>query len=161
MFGLCNSVAKKGNVIMKGMTIIVKKISQIICPIIFMFGLYIIVHGHLTPGGGFAGGVIMAGAFILQILANGNILSNLRKEEEGLEFMESAAILGFLILAGLGLLISGGVVFFANFLNKGELGKLISGGSIPIENIVVGAEVCAAVATIFIAMVVYKDEVKK
>ncbi len=146
---------------MKGMTFIVKKITQIICPIIFMFGLYIIVHGHLSPGGGFAGGVIMAGAFILQILANGKILPKLRKEEEGLEFMESAAILGFLILAGLGLLISGGVVFFANFLDKGELGKLISGGFIPIENIVIGAEVCAAIATIFIAMVVYKDEEKK
>ncbi|RLC56614.1 MAG: cation:proton antiporter [Candidatus Cloacimonadota bacterium] len=146
---------------MKGMTIIVKKISQIICPLIFMFGLYIIVHGHLTPGGGFAGGVILAGAFILQILANGKILPKLRKEEESLEFMESAAILGFLILAGLGLLFSGSVVFFANFLDRGEIGKLISGGFIPIENIVVGAEVCAAIATIFIAMLVYKDEEKK
>ncbi len=146
---------------MKGMTIIVKKITQIICPVIFMFGLYIIIHGHLTPGGGFAGGVIMAGAFILQILANGNILSGLRKEEHNLEFMESAAILGFLIVAGLGLLISGSFVFFSNFLNKGELGNLISAGIIPIENIVVGAEVCAAVATIFIALVVYKDEEKK
>ncbi|MDA3812980.1 MAG: cation:proton antiporter [Candidatus Cloacimonetes bacterium] len=146
---------------MKGMTIIVKKISQIICPVIFMFGLYIIVHGHLTPGGGFAGGVIMAGAFILQILANGNILPKLRKEEEGLEFLESSAILGFLILAGLGLLLSGGVVFFANFMEKGVLGNLISAGFIPLENIVVGAEVCAAIATIFIALVVYKDEVKK
>jgi len=146
---------------MKGMTIIVKKITQIICPVIFMFGLYIIIHGHLTPGGGFAGGVIMAGAFILQILANGNILSGLRKEEHNLEFMESAAILGFLIIAGLGLLISGSFVFFSNFLNKGELGNLISAGIIPIENIVVGAEVCAAVATIFIALVVYKDEEKK
>ncbi len=146
---------------MNGMTIIVRKITQIICPVIFMFGLYIIIHGHLTPGGGFAGGVIMAGAFILQILANGNILSGLRKEEHNLEFMESAAILGFLIVAGLGLLISGSFVFFSNFLNKGELGNLISAGIIPIENIVVGAEVCAAVATIFIALVVYKDEEKK
>ena len=146
---------------MNGMTIIVRKITQIICPVIFMFGLYIIIHGHLTPGGGFAGGVIMAGAFILQILANGNILSGLRKEEHNLEFMESTAILGFLIIAGLGLLISGSFVFFSNFLNKGELGNLISAGIIPIENIVVGAEVCAAVATIFIALVVYKDEEKK
>jgi len=126
-----------------------------------MFGLYIIVHGHLTLGGGFAGGVILAGAFILQILANGKILPKLRKVEESLEFMESAAILGFLILAGLGLLFSGSVVFFANFLYRGEIGKLISGGFIPIENIVIGAEVCAAVATIFIAMLVYKDEEKK
>lgn len=143
---------------MNGMTTIVKKVTQIIAPIIFMFGLYIIVYGHLSPGGGFAGGVILAGAFILQILANGKILPKLRKEEEGMEFLESAAILGFLIIAGLGLLLSGSVVFFANFLDKGEMGKLMSGGFIPIENIVIGAEVCAAITTIFIALVVYKDE---
>ena len=142
---------------MIGMTIIVKKITQIIAPIIFLFGIYIVIHGHLSPGGGFCGGVIMAGAFILQILANGSILPSLRKEEEGLEFLESAAILGFLILAGIGLLLSGTVVFFANFINKGTIGKLLSAGFIPIENIVVGAEVCAAVATIFIALVVFKD----
>jgi len=146
---------------MKGMTIIVKKITQIICPIIFIFGLYIIVHGHLSPGGGFAGGVILAGAFILDILAKGKILPSLRKEDKGLELLESSAILGFLIIACLGLLISGGYVFFSNFLNKGELGKLISAGFIPIENIVVGAEVCAAVTIIFIALLVYKDEESK
>ncbi len=146
---------------MKGMTIIVKKITQIMAPIIFLFGIYIIVHGHLTPGGGFAGGVIMAGAFILLILSDGSILSSLRKEESGLEFLESAAIMGFLIIAGIGLLISGTSVFFINFLEKGTVGKLISAGVIPIENIVVGAEVCAAVSTIFIALVVFKDEVSK
>ena len=73
------------------MTIIVKKISQIICPVIFIFGLYIIVHGHLSPGGGFSGGVILAGAFILQILSKGKNLPNLYKEEHGLEFLESTA----------------------------------------------------------------------
>jgi len=129
---------------MKGMTIIVKKITQIIAPLVFLFGIYIVIHGHLTPGGGFAGGVIMAGAFILQIMSNGIILPKLRKEERGMEFLESAAILGFLILAGAGLLLSGSVVFFANFVNKGTLGNLLSAGFIPIENIVVGAEVCAA-----------------
>jgi len=146
---------------MKGMTVIVKKITQIIAPLIFLFGVYIVIHGHLSPGGGFAGGVIMAGAFILQIMSNGIILPKLRKEERGMEFLESAAILGFLILAGVGLLLSGSVVFFANFVNKGTLGNLLSAGFIPIENIVVGAEVCAAISAIFIAMVVFKDEENK
>jgi multicomponent Na+:H+ antiporter subunit B len=146
---------------MKGMTIIVKKISQFVTPVMFLFGLYIVIHGHLSPGGGFAGGVVMAGAFILQILAFGDILPHLRKEEAGLEFMESAAILGFLILAGIGLLLSGTVVFFSNFINKGVLGKLVSAGFIPLENIVVGAEVCAAMATIFIALTVFSEEVSK
>jgi len=146
---------------MKGMTIIVKKICQLIAPVIFVFGLYVVTHGHLTPGGGFAGGVIMASAFILQILSNGVLLDKLRHEESGLEFLESAAILGFLIIAALGLVLSGTLVFFGEFLHTGTVGKLISAGFIPIENIVVGTEVCAAIATLFIALVVFKDEVDK
>lgn len=144
---------------MKGMTIIVKKVTQFIAPIIFLFGIYVVFYGHLTPGGGFAGGVIMASAFILQILANGEILDKLRKEESGLEFLESGAILGFIIIAGLGLIISSSFVFFSNFINRGVIGKLLSAGMIPLENIIVGTEVCAAITTIFIALVVFKDEV--
>ncbi len=146
---------------MKGMTIIVKKITQLVAPIIFLFGFYIVIHGHLSPGGGFAGGVIMAGAIILQILANGNILNNLLQEEHGMELLESVAIFLFMLIAVLGLLVSGTAIFFQNFVNKGVWGNLLSAGFIPIENIVVGAEVFAAISTIFIAMVVYNDEVKK
>jgi multisubunit Na+/H+ antiporter MnhB subunit len=40
---------------MKGMTIIVKKTTQLMAGLVFLYGIYIIVHGHLTPGGGFAG----------------------------------------------------------------------------------------------------------
>ncbi|MFC1898385.1 MnhB domain-containing protein [Candidatus Cloacimonadota bacterium] len=155
------SIKKKVDNNKKGMSIIVKKICQIIAPVIFLFGLYIIAHGHLTPGGGFAGGVIMASSFIFQIIAYGSILPKLRHEEEGLEFLESAAILGFLIIAALGLIISGSTVFFAEFLKKGQLGELYSAGFIPLENIVVGAEVCAGVSIIFMALAVFKDEVTK
>ena len=57
---------------MEGMSTIVKKVSQLLAGLIFMYGIYIILHGHLTPGGGFAGGAIVAGSFILLILAFGN-----------------------------------------------------------------------------------------
>jgi multicomponent Na+:H+ antiporter subunit B len=57
---------------MKGMTIIVKKTTQLIAGLVFLYGIYIIIHGHLTPGGGFAGGVVLAGSLILQILAFGS-----------------------------------------------------------------------------------------
>ncbi len=145
---------------MQGLTIIVKKITQIIAPVIFLYGLYIVVHGHLTPGGGFAGGVILASSFILQILANGKILEGLRKEEHGLQLLESIAILCFLLIGAVGLILTG-KVFFANFLGIGKVGELISSGFVPLQNIVVGAEVCAAIATIFIALLVFKDEVDK
>jgi multisubunit Na+/H+ antiporter MnhB subunit len=141
-----------------GLTIVVKKVCQFIVPALFLFGIYITVYGHLSPGGGFAGGVIMASAFIFQILADGSLLEKLRKEKWHLEFSESVSILGFLILAVLGLLLAGTAVFFGNFLPPGKLGNLISGGFIPIGNIIIGIEVCASISLIFVALLIFKDE---
>ena len=56
---------------MAGMTIIVKTISSWVKVLIVVFGVYIILFGHLTPGGGFAGGVILASSYILIMLAFG------------------------------------------------------------------------------------------
>ena len=50
---------------MKGMTVIVKTIASWVKVLIFLFGIYIIIFGHLTPGGGFAGGVILASSYVL------------------------------------------------------------------------------------------------
>lgn len=142
----------------KGMTIVVKKICQFIAPTIFLFGIYVTIHGHLSPGGGFTGGVIMASAFILQILADGSILEKLRMEKWRLELTESIAIFSFLILAVLGLIIATAAIFFANFLPPGVLGELASGGIIPIGNVIIGIEVCAAISSIFVALLIFKDE---
>ncbi len=146
---------------MKGMTIIVKKVTQLIGGVIFLFGIYIIIHGHLTPGGGFAGGVIISGVFILLVIAFGSEHVFLKRKERGSSFTESGAILAFLIIAALGLFTGLGGVFFKNFLPKGEIGKLVSAGVIPLYNIVVGLEVAAALLTIFLAFIIFKEEVIK
>jgi len=99
---------------MNGMTQIVKKVTQLMCGLIFMYGLYIILHGHLTPGGGFAGGAIVAGAFILLILAYGSKVVRLRKEETQTSVTESIALLVVLLLALAGLF-WGTCVFFNNY----------------------------------------------
>jgi multicomponent Na+:H+ antiporter subunit B len=142
---------------MKGLTPIVKKVAQLMSGIIFVYGIYIVVHGHLTPGGAFAGGIILAGAFILLILAFGSEVIRLKKEETGSSITESLSILLTLILAIGGLFI-GTKVFFSNFLPKGEVGELISAGAIPIYNILIGIEVAAAIITIFLALVIFKEE---
>jgi len=146
---------------MKGMTVIVKKVTQMICGIIFLYGIYIIIHGHLTPGGGFAGGTIIAGSFILLILAFGSEFLALKKEEAGSSILESSAILIFLIIAVLGIIIGGAGIFFVNFLPKGTIGRLVSAGVIPLYNIAVWMEVASALLTIFLALLIYKDEVLK
>jgi len=143
---------------MKGMTIIVQKVTQIMCGIIFLYGIYIILHGHLTPGGGFAGGAIIAGSFILLVIAFGSEFLALKKEETGSSLLESSAILVFLAIAAAGLLIGSVGIFFVNFLPKGTVGNLISAGTIPLFNIAVGIEVAAALLTVFLALLIYKEE---
>lgn len=143
---------------MNGMTIIVKKVTQLISSLIFMYGLYIIVHGHLTPGGGFAGGAILAGALILLILAFGSSVVNLRKEETQTTISESIAMI-IIILLAIGGLLLGSHIFFNNYLPKGEIGELISAGTIPLYNIFIGMEVATALLTIFLGLVIYKEEV--
>lgn len=145
---------------MKGMTIIVKKTTQLIAGMIFMYGLYVIVHGHLTPGGGFAGGVIMAGSFILLILANGSDFLKLLKEESGTTLYENLAMIMVLFLAVSGFLL-GTHIFFLNWLPKGTVGQLVSAGILPLYNIFVGIEVAASIVTIFLALIIFKEEVLK
>ena len=145
---------------MKGMSIIVKKVTQIMCGIIFIYGIYIVIHGHLTPGGGFAGGTIIAGAFILLIISFGSEFLALKKEETGSSILESSAILIFLIVASAGLVLGGFGLFFVNFLPKGIIGQLFSAGTIPIFNIAVGIEVAAALLTVFLALLIYGNEVE-
>lgn len=145
---------------MEGMSTIVKKVSQLMAGLIFMYGIYIILHGHLTPGGGFAGGAIIAGAFILLILAFGSSALNLKKEVAGSSNTESVAILMVVVLALMAILI-GTKVFFFNFLPKGLPGELLSAGVIPLYNICIGIEVAGAILTIFLALVIFKEESSK
>jgi multicomponent Na+:H+ antiporter subunit B len=145
---------------MEGMSTIVKKTTQLVAGLIFMYGIYIILHGHLTPGGGFAGGAIAAGSFILLILAFGSSALKLKKEVAGSSNTESVAILMVVILAIMSLMI-GTKVFFFNFLPKGEPGNLVSAGVIPLYNIFIGIEVAGAILTIFLALVIFKEESSK
>lgn len=55
----------------KGMSLIVKVITRLTVGLILLFGIYIVLHGHVSPGGGFAGGVIIALSFIHLMLAYG------------------------------------------------------------------------------------------
>lgn len=145
---------------MQGMSPIVKKVTQLITGFIFIYGIYIITHGHLTPGGGFAGGAFLSGSFILLVLSFGSDVLYLKREEEEASVIEGLAIFTFVILATIGFFL-GLRVFFGNFLPAGKVGELISAGVIPLYNIAVGVEVGAALLTIFLALVIYKEEISK
>ncbi len=118
---------------------------RLLFPILLLFGVYIVVHGHLSPGGGFQGGVIVATAFFLRMLAERDF--HLDHHQVGVA--ESFAGSGFVILGLLGLAIAGS--FLGNFLPHPVLamGQLFSAGVIPLIYILVGIKVGAEVGAIF------------
>lgn len=114
---------------------ILKYGTRIIFGIILMTGIYIFVHGHLTPGGGFPGGSMIASAILLMYISDDEfrVKFKLIKVAEG--------IAGSLyVIAGLVGLFVGGY-FLYNFLPSGTLGNLASAGLIPVIYILVGLKV--------------------
>lgn len=135
---------------MKGMSIIVKTLAKILAGFIFLYGAYIIIHGHLTPGGGFAGGVILTASFILLVLSFGAADIKEKSSYTFSSIFESLGGLMFLALALLG--IFAGTFFFTNILAKGTPLKVLSAGIIPLANIAIGMKVGAGLLSIFIAL---------
>lgn len=107
-----------------------------------MLGIYIVVHGAITPGGGFQGGIILAAALILVSLAGRYPAMRRVRPIPLVELADAGGAAGFALI-GLGGLIAG-AEFLYNFLPLGEPGTLLSAGMIPLLNISVGLEVAGA-----------------
>jgi multicomponent Na+:H+ antiporter subunit B len=113
---------------------------------VLLFGLYVVAHGQLTPGGGFQGGVILAAALLL-VFAAGKARAVARVRPVGLvEVAEAAGAAAYVLIAIGGLVF--GAVALANFLPLGTQGSLLSGGTIPLLNLGVGIEVTGAITLI-------------
>ena len=137
---------------MKGMTIIVKTIASWVKVLIFIFGIYIILFGHLTPGGGFAGGVILASSYVLLMLAFGRKFA---EENLSLPIASKLDCLGaflFTLIAILGFAFDR--VFFSNFLVEkfGQPLELLSAGTIPLSNIAIGLKVGASLFLVILSL---------
>jgi multicomponent Na+:H+ antiporter subunit B len=148
-----------GGMMSNGMTPIVKTITGWVKGFILVFGIYIVLYGHLTPGGGFGGGVIIAMTFVLLTLAFG-------KEEALKRFhigvaaeLDSVGALMFLIIALLGISSGLGGRFFTNYIAKSHPGhpfSLLSAGIIPLCNIAIALKVGASLFLVFILLVMMK-----
>ena len=139
----------------KGMSVIVKTITRLTVGLILLYGIYILSHGHLSPGGGFAGGVIIALSFIHLMLAYGKETALKKFPKATVSFFENAGAIMFLGIALLGF--TGGY-FFLNFIDKGKPYELFSAGIIPLCNIAISLKVGAGLFAIFIALVLVKFE---
>jgi len=136
-----------------GMTLIVKNVAKLVTAFIAVFGIYIALTGHLAPGGGFAGGVILAAAAVLMVLAFGSGASRKLVKESQCHTWDAAGALGFLAIALCGYI---GGSFFLNFLAPGDAGTLVSGGWIPLSNLAILVKVGAGLAGVFLALSAFR-----
>jgi multicomponent Na+:H+ antiporter subunit B len=112
----------------------------LVAPLVLL-GLYIVVHGHLTPGGGFQGGVILASAFLMVYLAGRYITFRQVSPKSLLDAGEGTGAGGFVLVGFVGML--AGAAFLENVLPLGQTGKVFSAGTLPVINLSVGLEVAA------------------
>jgi multicomponent Na+:H+ antiporter subunit B len=106
---------------------------------VVLFGLYLVVHGHLTPGGGFQGGVVLATAALLVWLSGEYVTLRRVSPELVGDLAESVGAATYVVIGLLG--VAAGATFLANVLPLGQPGALLSAGTIPPINAAVGLEV--------------------
>ncbi|ASJ10569.1 cation:proton antiporter [Thermococcus sp. P6] len=128
------------------MTPIVRTTTKLVSPFLVTYSVYLMVYGHLSPGGGFQAGVILAVSIILLITSHG--YKRVRKTFKFWEVQFIEGISGaFLVFLGILGTFFGG--FFYNFLKGGATGTLLSGGIIPLFNVGVALKVGAAFTFMF------------
>jgi len=130
--------------------LIIKTTCRLIVPFIQIFALYVIAHGHHSPGGGFQGGVILGAAMIIYAIAF-NLRSAIRRMKEQSTVMLS--VLGVFIYAGTGVLC---VALGLNYLDYSALAGMLGvdpvtarSHGILIVEIGVGIAVMAVMITLY------------
>lgn len=118
---------------------ILQGVAFVLCPIIFIFGIYIILNGHLSPGGGFSGGSIMGAGLILYVAAFGFNKTQRFFDEHIYKIAKITALCMYGLI---------GTYFYMtgangieNHIPLGIPGHILSGGIILPINICVGLEV--------------------
>lgn len=126
---------------------------RVLFPAIVLLGIYVFIHGHLTPGGGFQGGTIVATGFLLMLITYKGFNTNHNR----MAWIESLAGLSFVGIGIWGLL--SGKTFLENSSEVGILNSLISGGLIPIIYIVVGFKVAVELTGILDILLKIKPKI--
>ena len=140
-----------------GMSLTVKTVARWLKGPILLFGIYMVLYGHITPGGGFGGGLVIALAFILVTLVSGERAGLHLFSKAASSRLDSFGLLIFLALGWLGTWWAAGY-FFNNFITTPEAAQfsLLSGGIMPMANIALGLKVASALFLVFTVLTAFR-----
>ena len=111
-----------------------------------VLGLYLVMHGHLSPGGGFQGGLILGAAPLFVYLAGRYLVFRAVSPMGLLDLGEGIGAAGFVAVGLVGLVATG--VFLQDRFPLGQVGSVFSGGYLPVLNLSVGIEVAAGLVLV-------------
>ena len=115
---------------------IVETATELLLPMVILFGIYVFLNGHLSPGGGFQGGAIIASGTMFLLLA----LPESHISRLMIAMIESLSGFSYVVVGVLGVILAGG--FLDNrIMDLGTYGALFSAGAIPIIYVFVGLKV--------------------
>lgn len=122
---------------------ILKVGTDVLYGLILLYGVFMFVHGHLTPGGGFPGGALIGAAMLLKYVSD----DSYRAKISAFKALEGTMGSIYVLLGITGILV--GNYFLENILDTGTLGNLVSGGLIPIVYVLIGLKVGSELTGIF------------
>ena len=130
--------------------IIVKTVARLLMPFITIYALYVVMHGHYSPGGGFQGGVILAAGFVLLVVTQG--MERIRKR-----MSEKIAVIisciGVLIYAGIGALC---LILGGGYLDYGILSRILSVARAEARSLgILGVEIGVALAVMAVMCTIF------
>ncbi len=122
---------------------LVRNGAEVVLPLIFLFGAYVIMNGHLSAGGGFQGGAVVASGVMLFMLAypRGSL------DHRFLSITESLAGVLYVSIGILGMIFAGGFLD-STILPRGDFGAFLSAGAIPVISALLGIKVGAELSVI-------------
>ena len=138
---------------------VIQRSLDAVLPLSMVYMCYIILHGHLSPGGGFQGGVLMVAVFTLIYFGYGyesvkTVNGTLLHHSEGI------ASIFYVLFAMLGVVYGG--YFCENILfRSGKIGDLWSSGTIFLMNAAVGAKVLTGVGMLALYMLAILSQMKQ
>jgi len=130
--------------------VIVKAVARLLVPFIVVYALYVVMHGHYSPGGGFQGGVILAAAFVLLGVSHGLEKTRRRMSEKVAGVIGS---IGVLIYGGIGVLC---LILGGNYLDYSKLSKILHVTQAEARSLgILGVEIGVALAVMAVMCVVF------
>ncbi len=132
--------------------LIVRCLADKFLPLSLMLGFYVILHGNISPGGGFQGGVLVSGSVLLLYLAYGYKGASAALNAEVMHKGEALSAVGYIAFALLGVFY--GFNFCRNILfSRGEIGEIWSSGTIALMNYAVGLKVLTGVGFLLLLII--------